>query len=451
MGRNYRQGRLGEEIKKCISGYLLNGIKDPRLSARIITISAVEVSSDGSYATVYFTPLTLSDEDSREVAKEVLTAFNSAKGLFRTKISHDIKLRHAPELHPWNTADISMRLLMDSTNRKVIKMTNNTYLEIADNLLKSEKILIFPHENMDGDCLGSAAALCQMMRNSGKEAYVVADGKTPRNLDFLESGTLTSNKDVFNEYDLAVLVDCGSRSRIGDRAAVFDRGRVKAVIDHHGVSEQDTAFDFGVIEPSSAATAELVYLIAKEMGVEITLPIARCVFAAINTDTGSFQHSNTTARTHVIVSELYDIDGFDGNEITQLLYNRQSLGSIQLEGRVISGMKVCAGGKLAIGAVTRQLLDETDTDMSESEGIGQKLMSIDGVEIGCILKETDANTVRVSLRAKSYANVARVAQSYGGGGHVRAAGFTFEGTVDEAVVDVSRALEAELDRANDEK
>ena len=84
MGRNYRQGRLGEEIKKCISGYLLNGIKDPRLSARIITISAVEVSSDGSYATVYFTPLTLSDEDSREVAKEVLTAFNSAKGLFRT-------------------------------------------------------------------------------------------------------------------------------------------------------------------------------------------------------------------------------------------------------------------------------------------------------------------------------------------------------------------------------
>ena len=194
-----------------------------------------------------------------------------------------------------------------------------------------------------------------------------------------------------------------------------------------------------------------MYLIAKEMGVEITLPIARCVFAAINTDTGSFQHSNTTARTHVIVSELYDIDGFDGNEITQLLYNRQSLGSIQLEGRVISGMKVCAGGKLAIGAVTRQLLDETDTDMSESEGIVQKLMSIDGVEIGCILKETDANTVRVSLRAKSYANVARVAQSYGGGGHVRAAGFTFEGTVDEAVVDVSRALEAELDRANDEK
>ena len=99
MGKNYRQGRLGEEIKKSISGYLLNGIKDPRLSTRIITISAVEVSSDGSYATAFFTPLTLSGEDSNEVSKEVLSAFNNAKGLFRTKISHDIKLRHAPELN----------------------------------------------------------------------------------------------------------------------------------------------------------------------------------------------------------------------------------------------------------------------------------------------------------------------------------------------------------------
>ena len=99
MGKNYRQGRLGEEIKKSISGYLLNGIKDPRLSTRIITISAVEVSSDGIYATVFFTPLTLSGEDSNEVSKEVLSAFNNAKGLFRTKISHDIKLRHAPELN----------------------------------------------------------------------------------------------------------------------------------------------------------------------------------------------------------------------------------------------------------------------------------------------------------------------------------------------------------------
>lgn len=329
-------------------------------------------------------------------------------------------------------------------------MTNNTYKEIAERLQNYSKILIFPHVNMDGDCLGSSAALCHVLRGFGKEVYVLADDVTPRNLDFLESGVVTRDYDVFDEYDLAIIVDCGSRSRIGARATVFDRAREFAVIDHHGVSESDTEFDFGIIEPSAAATAELIYLIAGEMDAEVTLPIAKCIFAAINTDTGSFQHSNTTARTHKIAGELYEIPGFNGNEITQLLYNRKSLGSIQLEGSVVSAMEVYNGGQIVMGTVTLELLDETGTNMNESDGIIQKLMSIDGVEIGCILKETDDKTVRASLRSKSYANVARIAQSYGGGGHVRAAGLTFEGTIGEAKAEIAKALEAELVRAKDE-
>lgn len=330
-------------------------------------------------------------------------------------------------------------------------MTNNTYKEIALKMHGYDKVLIFPHVNMDGDCLGSSAALCHVLRGFGKEAYVLADDVTPRNLDFLESGVVTRDYDVFDEYDLAILVDCGSRSRIGERAAVFDRAREKAVIDHHGVSENDTEFNFGIIEPSSAATAELIYLIASEMGAEVTLRIAQCIFAAISTDTGSFQHSNTTARTHKIVSEIYEIPGFDGNKIAQLLYNRKSLGAIQLEGRVISEMETFSGGRIIMSAVTQAHLIETGTLMNESDGIIQKLMSIDGVEIACVLKETDDKTARASLRAKSYANVARVAKSFGGGGHIRAAGLTFEGTICEAKAEIAKALEAELVRSNDEK
>lgn len=98
MGKNYRKGRLSEEIRKCISSFLLNGIKDPRLAERIITISAIEVTSDGSYATVYVTPLTLQGEDTEEVCREVLTAFGSAKCILRKRVAAEIKLRHAPEL-----------------------------------------------------------------------------------------------------------------------------------------------------------------------------------------------------------------------------------------------------------------------------------------------------------------------------------------------------------------
>lgn len=98
MGKNHRIGRLSEEIKKSISKLLVNGIKDPRLSDRIITISGVDVTSDGSYATVYITPLVLSGEDKDKVDAEVLRAFNHAKGTFKQHIAKDIKMRTVPEL-----------------------------------------------------------------------------------------------------------------------------------------------------------------------------------------------------------------------------------------------------------------------------------------------------------------------------------------------------------------
>ena len=96
--KQYRQGRLSEEIKKSISEKLLNGIKDPRLTSRIITISGVDVTSDGSYATCYVTPLILTGEDSAKVYSDILDAFNRAKGTFRKQVASDIKLRHVPEL-----------------------------------------------------------------------------------------------------------------------------------------------------------------------------------------------------------------------------------------------------------------------------------------------------------------------------------------------------------------
>lgn len=94
----HRQGRLSEEIKKSISGFLINGVKDPRLKSRIITITGVDVTSDGSYATVYISPLCLADEDKEEVYKDVLSGFEKAKGAIRSQVSRDVLMRHTPEL-----------------------------------------------------------------------------------------------------------------------------------------------------------------------------------------------------------------------------------------------------------------------------------------------------------------------------------------------------------------
>lgn len=94
----HRQGRLSEEIKKSISNFLINGAKDPRLNSRIITITGVDVTNDGSYATVYISPLALADEDKAKVCEEVLAGFAKARGALRSQVSRDIKLRHTPEL-----------------------------------------------------------------------------------------------------------------------------------------------------------------------------------------------------------------------------------------------------------------------------------------------------------------------------------------------------------------
>lgn len=98
MSKNYRQGRLSEEIKKTVSTMLVDGIKEPRLKNRMITISGVEVTNDNSYAYIYVIPLVLRDEDREEVYIEVLYGFKRAQGVFRNKIAKDYRLHHAPEL-----------------------------------------------------------------------------------------------------------------------------------------------------------------------------------------------------------------------------------------------------------------------------------------------------------------------------------------------------------------
>ena len=285
-------------------------------------------------------------------------------------------------------------------------------------------VLIFPHTNMDGDALGSSSALCLALRQLGKKAYVMINEPVPKNLDFLECGCTTTDDSVLEDVQLALMVDCNGMNRIVGREQAWERGRLKGCIDHHATKAKEIRYDCARIEPKSAAVGEIAYNIIRAMGVEITLDIANCIFAAITTDTGNFQHSNTTSRSHEIAGHLYKIEGFNSKVISALIYDRRSKGAIRLETEVISDLDFYADGKLAVGKVTLERLKETGCTMDEADGIIQKMMSIDGVEAACLFKETEMN-VRASLRGRTYANVAKAASVFGGGGHTLAAGCTF--------------------------
>jgi phosphoesterase RecJ-like protein len=301
---------------------------------------------------------------------------------------------------------------------------NDTIKSIATIMKDLDGILIFPHMNMDGDALGSSTALCLALRSLGKKAYIMINEPVPKNLDFLECGCTTNDDSVLDDVQLSVMVDCNGLDRIQGREEVWKRGRLKGCIDHHATKAKDMRYDFSRVEPKSAAAGEIIYNIIKALGVTIDLDMANAIFTAITTDTGNFQHSNTTSRSHEIAGHLYKIEGFNSKAISALIYDRRSKNAIRMESKVLENLNFYADGKLVVGRVTQDLLRECECTMDEADGIIQKMMSIDGVEGACLFKETD-HSIRASLRGRSYANMEKAAAKYGGGGHMLAAGCSF--------------------------
>lgn len=308
-------------------------------------------------------------------------------------------------------------------------MKNNTFAEIAAVLSASEKILIYPHINMDGDALGSAAALCKGLRSKGKECYVLLEDSIPANLAFLDRGYCTFEQNIIKKPDVSVCVDCGDTGRFEKRAKKFAAAPVTVCIDHHETTSFFCGFNY--VDPDAAATGELIFKLLLELGVEIDQEISEALFAAITTDTGNFQYSNTTSETHRIVAALYDA-GLDANKVSIDLYESTRIERLLIENAAISNMSTIAGGSGVIAYVTQKMLKETGALLEETEGVVQKLRSIGGVEAAAFLKEAEDGRVKVSLRSKKRVNVADLAASLGGGGHIRAAGCTLNCTMTEA-------------------
>ena len=213
---------------------------------------------------------------------------------------------------------------------------NDTIKSIATIMKDLDGILIFPHINMDGDALGSSTAICLALRQLGKKSYVMINEPIPKNLDFLDCNCATDHARVLDEVPLSLMLDCNGMNRIPGREDAWNRGKLKACLDHHQTKSSDIRFDFSRFEPKSAATGEIVYNLIKALGAEITLDIANYIVTAITTDTGNFQHSNTTSRSHEIVGHLHKIEGFNSKVISALIYDRRPKEALQMESSVLA-------------------------------------------------------------------------------------------------------------------
>ena len=309
-------------------------------------------------------------------------------------------------------------------------MANNTFKEIAEVLLKAEKILIYPHINADGDAVGSAAALCHTLRRLGKTAYVLIEEQLPANLRFMDKGYFTFDEKVIEHPDVSVCVDCGDFGRFPMRMEKFLSARTTVCVDHHGTTQNFC--DYNYVDSGAAATGELIYALIKEMVPEADVETGEAIFAAITTDTGNFQYSNTTKNCHLIMAELYDL-GVDTNKVSVEIYENERQEKLMITTKALSTLEIFGGGCGAIAHLTLEDMKEIGAEPFETDGVIQKLRSISGVEYAALVKEKEPGVIRVSMRAKRRGNVATIASELGGGGHVKAAGCTLNMPLDEAV------------------
>ena len=325
---------------------------------------------------------------------------------------------------------------------EIRESNNNSLREIADLLKNADSVLIFPHLQMDGDALGSSAALCAALRRQGKKADILIEDKIPENIKFLDKGYCISVQD-FREYgaDVCIAIDCSDRMRIEKRQSAFQKGKRTALLDHHATTQPFA--DLTYVDSESSSSGEIVLLLLKKMGLALDAEIAEALYTAILTDTGRFTYSNTTLETHLAVAELLKT-GIDHNRIVVEIYQRKRIEKVKLICAILGTMEMFHHGRANLASMTQQMLADSGAFSEETVGIVEELRSIDGVEVSAFLKE-DLGKVKVTMRAKTHADVSQIAESFGGGGHTKAAGCTISGDIIEVRKLIMEAIDRHLD------
>ena len=304
-------------------------------------------------------------------------------------------------------------------------MTKNCSLAETGDLLKAaKKLVIVSHVSPDGDTLGSSLALMHALRMLGKEVIMNVDDDISTVYSFLpgidEYCRFAPEESV--DADLLVIVDASSADRAGNAMDVVKSPAVLN-IDHH---KTNTRFaDYLYLDSDAAATAEIIYSLLLEMGIKLTRDIATCIYEGIYTDTGSFKYSNTTSNTLKTAADLLNY-GVNPSLISDNM-ELKSRSQVEMLRKVLETLTFLKDGKIAYIEIPLELYDhnvETDTFISYPR-------YVEGVEIALLFKQVEANLTRVSFRSKEI-DVAKVALSFGGGGHKKASGCSIYAPLKEA-------------------
>lgn len=304
-------------------------------------------------------------------------------------------------------------------------------------------MVLTTHINPDGDGVGSMAALASRLRSRGTEATIVTPSPAPSTLTFA-FGDLPvfhaedpAARDPLDAADLIAVLDTAERGRLGRLGSALDRTDA-VVIDYHP-PVGDSPGEPSIRDASACATGELVFDLLRLDDDALTPLEADALYVAIVTDTGSFQFSNTSARTHEIAAWLVSA-GVDPEAMYRVLYGVYTRGGLALARQALSSLEVDPLAPVAWVALGHDALRECGATSEDMEGLVEYPRRLTGIEVGILFRGLSSDRTKVSLRSNGPANVARVARELGGGGHEKAAGIVMEVGLDEAIRQVSERV-----------
>ncbi len=328
-----------------------------------------------------------------------------------------------------------------------------------------EMILVFLHRSVDGDCVGSASGICSMVRALGGNAYVAIPEALPENMKFLNIEELffhpEGDSDLADEFrtsgtlcgkkiGAAIATDCSEGTRMGLCGELFESIETKIIIDHH--ASVTTRLDNYWIDPDASSASEMVFYVAQQVslitGMEmekiLAAGAAKAVLAGIVTDTGRFTFTNTRPETLESAGLLIELGG-NISEVCYNLFDRKTKQKFLLSAKARSEVRFFCDDKFALTVVPYSQFVEYNAGPDGVDDVVSAMRDIDGVELAIVLRQLENGEIRGNIRSQNYFDCSKFAEGFGGGGHVRAAGFTVkEGDIFETADEVIKRVTATL-------
>ncbi len=309
------------------------------------------------------------------------------------------------------------------------------FKQVVEFIEANDNFILSAHETPDGDAIGSEYAMLKALQKLGKNVKVFNSDPMPNKFRFIDTKneiiTLEDESQLPSDIENYVLLilDTNDETNIGVVAQyVLPHVKDYFIIDHHE-SDEDLLVQ-NLIQKSASSTAEILYLLFKDMNIEIDFDMAQALFMAIVYDTGSFIYPKTTALTFEIARDLVTI-GVNPNYIYSKVYESNSISSLLLQSKVLSTLEILFENRVAIQTMTKDTIVESGALYEEADQIINFPLKSESIRVSIFFKENMDGLLRCSLRSKGNINVAEIAQSFGGGGHKTAAGFKCKLSLEE--------------------